>query len=94
MPPLETIEVCSCNCSICEKNGYLNVYPLRENVVFQSGYDDLGSYRFGQETRQHLFCKKCGTSLIIDFDKAREEELRKHVAVNVGLRTLGLELPP
>ena len=94
MPPLETIKVCSCNCSICEKNGYLSVYPLRENVVFQSGYDDLGSYRFGEETRQHLFCKKCGTSLIIDFDKAREEELRKHVAVNVGLRTLGLELSP
>lgn len=85
MPSLDKIKVVSCNCSICAINGYLNVYPLRKNVIFQSGFDELGSYRFYGQTRAHMFCKTCGTSLLIDFDKMGEE-LTKHVAVNV--RTL------
>jgi len=83
MPSLDKIKTASCNCSICEINGYLNVYPLRKNVNFQSGFEDLGSYRFGTETRAHKFCKTCGTSLMIDFDKTESTELRNQVAVNV-----------
>lgn len=29
--------VLTCNCSICEKNGYLLVYPARRDVVFEKG---------------------------------------------------------
>jgi hypothetical protein len=83
MPSLETITATSCNCSICEINGYLNVYPLRKNVVFQSQYDELGSYAFGPQTRVHKFCKTCGTSLLIDFEKAEYELIRPFFAVNV-----------
>jgi hypothetical protein len=82
MPSLDTISVASCNCSICEINGYLNVYPLRKNVAFQSSYDDLGSYAFGNQTRVHKFCKKCGTSLLIDLEKAEYEPVRPLLAVN------------
>lgn len=84
MPSLDTISVVSCNCSICEINGYLNVYPLRKNVVFQSSYDDLGSYTFGNETRTHKFCRHCGTTLLIDFEKAEYEPVKSLLAVNVS----------
>jgi hypothetical protein len=83
MPSSDTVRVISCNCSICEINAYLNVYPFRQDVVFESPYEELGSYRFAGHTRVHKFCRACGTSLLIDFDKADEEPLRKHVAVNV-----------
>ncbi len=37
LPPLESMEIMSCNCSICTKNGYLNVYPKRKDIVFEEG---------------------------------------------------------
>ena len=82
MPSLETIKVASCNCSICAINGYLNVYPLRKDIEWHSGFEELGSYRFASETRAHKFCRTCGTSLIIDFDKV-DASYRQHVALNV-----------
>ena len=37
LPPLESMEIMSCNCSICTKNGYLNVYTKRKDIVFEEG---------------------------------------------------------
>jgi len=79
IPSLDTSTVTSCNCSICQINGYLNVYPLRKNVSFQSPYEELGSYAFASQTRVHKFCRTCGTSLLIDFERAEEEGLREHL---------------
>lgn len=83
IPSLDTTTVTSCNCSICQINGYLNVYPLRKNVSFQSPYEELGSYAFASQTLVHKFCRTCGTSLLIDFGRAEEEGVREHYAVNV-----------
>ena len=83
MPPLDTLTVANCNCSICTINGYLNVQPLCKNVVFESSYEDLGSYAFASKTMVHKFCKTCGTSLLIDFGNAEYKPMRKHYAVNV-----------
>lgn len=83
IPSLDTITVTSCNCSICQINGYLNVYPLRKNVSFQSPYEELGSYAFASQTLVHKFCRTCGTSLLIDFGRAEEEGMGEHYAVNV-----------
>jgi hypothetical protein len=87
MPPLDTVTASACNCSICTVNGYLNVHPLRKNVVFASPYDELGSYVFGSKSNVHKFCKTCGTSLLIDLENSVYEPLREHYAVNV--RPLG-----
>jgi hypothetical protein len=83
IPSLDTITVTSCNCSICQVNGYLNVYPLCKNVSFESPYEELGSYAFASQTLVHKFCRTCGTSLLIDFGRAEEEGVREHYAVNV-----------
>ena len=83
IPPLDTISITSCNCSICAINGYLNIYPLRKNIAFQSPYEELGSYVFASQTRVHKFCKTCGTSLLVDFENAEDESSKKHNAVNV-----------
>ena len=66
LPPLETLEIMNCNCSICSKNGYMNVYPNRRDIVFVSGEDTMKGYQFGNEKSTHQFCPMCGSSLFID----------------------------
>lgn len=59
--------VMSCNCSICTRNAYLLVYPKHEDVIFQSGYDDLISFVFGKNKGLHKFCSTCGCNALADF---------------------------
>lgn len=59
--------VLSCNCSICSKNGYLLIYVFRADMKDISGWESLQGYRFASKTREHKFCKVCGTSIGIDF---------------------------
>lgn len=65
-PSLETQKVTNCNCSICCKNGYLNVYPKRTDVVFHCGEDHIKGYLFGEKKCVHKFCPTCGSSLFVD----------------------------
>ncbi|MCJ1276170.1 hypothetical protein MMC21_003975 [Puttea exsequens] len=65
LPPLETLEVMSDNCSICTKNGYLNVYPKRSDIVFLRGEDHMKGYFYGNKEHEHFFCPTCGSSLLV-----------------------------
>jgi len=69
IPSLEEHLVNMCNCSICTHNGYLLVYPQRQEVIFHNGYDHLRSYFFGSKTRTHKFCPTCGSSILIDLNR-------------------------
>lgn len=80
IPSLEHHEVALCNCSICTTNGYLLVYPDRQDVVFHSGEDQLKTYSFGRHMVDHEFCPTCGSSVFIRF-KAKDNS---RMAVNVG----------
>lgn len=101
LPPLESIPVWNCNCSICDINGYLNIYPFHEDVEWITPPEvlekSLGSYLWNSKLRKHLFCKECGTSMCIDFQDARESPEHPHMAVNartvkgVDWRTLNLK---
>jgi hypothetical protein len=67
VPSLINHEVNNCNCSICDRNGYLLLYPEREEVTFHSGFDTLSSYLFATKQKPHKFCPICGSSVFIDF---------------------------
>lgn len=90
LPALATIRVNQCNCSICEINGYLNVYLFRSDFTLDSGEDELSVYRFGNKHKQQNFCRVCGTSLMIDFaDQPRDAQSRfgdisEYMAINVS----------
>lgn len=78
-----------CNCSICTKNGYLLVYPKREDVIFQDGCDSkMKSYFFGKKEKAHRFCGECGSSVLIDFGNASVEKQRPYLAMNVRVAIL------
>jgi hypothetical protein len=90
LPSLATIHVNECNCSICEINGYLNVYPFRSDFTLDSGQGELSVYRFGKKQKQHKFCRICGTSLMIDFaDQPKDpqppfRDISGYMAINVS----------
>lgn len=54
------IQVFECNCSICEKTGYLHLIVPAERFHLISGRESLVSYRFNTRVADHLFCGKCG----------------------------------
>jgi hypothetical protein len=56
----EAVTVDRCNCSICEKSGYLHLIVPAEQFRLLSGEDELVEYRFNSGIARHLFCGKCG----------------------------------
>jgi hypothetical protein len=54
------LEVLECNCSICQKVGFLHLLVPRSAFRLVTGKDSLTSYRFNTEVANHLFCKVCG----------------------------------
>ncbi|KAF9882864.1 hypothetical protein FE257_004950 [Aspergillus nanangensis] len=63
--PLEEQEVTSCNCSICQINGYLLVYPQTTDVTYHHTDDAVRSYTFATKRAPHYFCANCGSSVYI-----------------------------
>lgn len=49
-----------CNCSICEKKGFLHLIVERPAFELRSGEDALTTYRFNTGLAQHTFCSHCG----------------------------------
>lgn len=57
---LEKQEAIDCNCSICNKKGFLHLIVPQENFTLLQGEDALTNYQFNTGTAKHLFCKHCG----------------------------------
>lgn len=56
----EDLEVLECNCSICQKLGYMHLMVPRAQFRLVSGKDSLISYQFNTRAANHLFCRVCG----------------------------------
>ncbi len=55
-------KITRCDCSICQRKGFLHIIVEKENFELKSGEDSLVSYQFNTKTANHLFCKNCGIS--------------------------------
>ena len=56
----EDIEAYECNCSPCERVGYLHLIVPASRFRLVQGHDALTRYTFNTGVAQHLFCKVCG----------------------------------
>jgi hypothetical protein len=74
-------QVTRCDCSICNRNGYLLVHLKRGDVEFHTGVHDMASYSFGNKRGAHKFCAKCGSSAMIEFDGTEDSELWINVSI-------------
>ena len=49
-----------CNCSICEKKGFLHVVVPPDRFGIDAGQDALTVYTFNTQVAKHMFCRVCG----------------------------------
>jgi hypothetical protein len=54
------LEVSECNCSICDRTGYLHLMVPRSQFRLLQGADALTLYQFNTGAARHLFCATCG----------------------------------
>jgi len=52
--------VSDCNCSMCDKKGFLHLIVPRGQFELLSGGDDIATYTFNTGVAKHMFCKVCG----------------------------------
>lgn len=50
----------ACNCSICNRVGWLMISVPTEAFTLLAGDDAQIDYQFGKKTMHHPFCKTCG----------------------------------
>lgn len=56
----DKIIVHRCNCSICQKSGYLHLIVTADRFLLLEGEDSLVEYQFNTGVARHLFCGTCG----------------------------------
>lgn len=54
------IEVEDCNCSICNKAGFLHLILSLNKFKLLKGEEQLSTYTFNSGVAKHTFCKTCG----------------------------------
>lgn len=54
------IEAYECNCSMCDRTGFLHLIVPKERFRLVSGADMLTTYTFNTGVAKHTFCKVCG----------------------------------
>lgn len=81
LPSLATDTVNQCNCSICDRNAYLLVYPPVRDVAFHTGYAGLSAYSFNTKKLVHKFCGTCGSSIFFDMTARGEDEWGMNVSL-------------
>ena len=56
----DQLTVHRCNCSICQKSGYLHYIVPATQFTLLKGREHLTEYRFHTGVARHLFCSHCG----------------------------------
>ena len=57
---LEAVEYC--NCSYCERVGFLHWYVAPVDFTLLRGADAVETYEFGTRTSRNRFCRACGVT--------------------------------
>jgi hypothetical protein len=52
--------VTECNCSMCNKKGFLHLIVPQSQFELLRGADALSTYQFGTKIAKHHFCATCG----------------------------------
>jgi hypothetical protein len=57
---VEKLEAIDCNCSICQKKGFIHLIVTADRFTLLQGQDKLSTYTFNTGTAKHHFCRNCG----------------------------------
>ena len=50
----------SCNCSMCDKTGFLHLIVPKSRFRLLTPRENLATYTFNTGVAKHLFCRTCG----------------------------------
>ena len=56
----DVVEAQACNCSMCDKVGFIHLIVPESRFRLLSGQGAMTSYRFNTGVAEHLFCPTCG----------------------------------
>ena len=56
----DVVEAQACNCSMCDKVGFIHLIVPESRFRLLSGQGAMTSYRFNTGVAEHLFCRTCG----------------------------------
>lgn len=73
-------QVISCNCSICQRHGFLWNFVTPAQFELASGEDGVTEYQFNKHVIHHLFCATCGVE---SFARGKRPDGADAVAINV-----------
>ena len=54
------VEAQACNCSMCEKTGFVHIIVPESRFRITKGAERLTEYTFNTRVAKHLFCSECG----------------------------------
>lgn len=57
---MSVIDAHECNCSICQKSGFLHLIVPATRFRLLCGQDELSEYVFNTGVARHFFCRHCG----------------------------------
>ncbi|MCW8090945.1 GFA family protein [Alteromonas sp. ASW11-130] len=56
----QKVDVDACNCSICQKTGFLHLIVPINQFKLNTSWDNLNCYTFNTHVAKHYFCNYCG----------------------------------
>ena len=71
----------TCNCSRCQRMGFVLAFAPQESFHLKSGEDNLTEYLFNRKAIRHLFCSTCGVE---SFAYGKMPDGSPTVAINVN----------
>ena len=71
----------TCNCSRCQRMGFVLAFTPRENFRLRSGEGEVTEYLFNKNAIRHLFCTTCGVE---SFAYGQMPDGSATVAINVN----------
>jgi hypothetical protein len=57
---VENLAAVDCNCSICQKKGFIHLIVPASRFTLLQGQDCLSTYTFNTGVAKHHFCRICG----------------------------------
>ncbi len=76
----EIPKVIECNCSHCQRKGYLLWFVPRADFRLATPPEAMSTYRFNKHVIAHRFCPDCGCA---PFGEGKDPKGNETVAVNV-----------
>ncbi len=77
---VDTDRTITCNCSRCQRMGFVLAFAPASDFRLQSGAGNLTEYLFNKKEIRHLFCRTCGVE---SFAYGKTPDGTQMVAINV-----------